>query len=62
MSLIFITHRVQDVLQTCDRVMVLRRGSCVGVSPISKTSIAEVTGLITGSREAFGVAPDQAEH
>jgi len=62
MSLIFITHRVQDILLTCDRVMVLRRGSCVGVSPIGKTSIAEVTGLITGSRESFGMAPDQAEH
>jgi simple sugar transport system ATP-binding protein len=61
-SIVFITHRVQDILLTCDRVMVLRRGSSVGESPIAKTSIAEVTGLITGSREAFGIAPDQAEH
>jgi simple sugar transport system ATP-binding protein len=62
MGIIFITHRVQDVLLTCDRVMVLRRGSCVGDVPITETSIAEVTGLITGSREAFGMLPDQAEH
>ena len=62
MAIIFITHRVQDVLLTCDRVMVLRRGSCVGDAPITETSIAEVTGLITGSREAFGMPPDQAEH
>jgi simple sugar transport system ATP-binding protein len=62
MAIIFITHRVQDILLTCDRVMVMRRGSCVGVSPIANTSINEVTGLITGSREAFGMLPDHAEH
>jgi simple sugar transport system ATP-binding protein len=62
MAIIFITHRVQDILLTCDRVMVMRRGSCVGVSPIANTSIDEVTGLITGSREAFGMLPDHAEH
>lgn len=61
-SMIFITHRVQDVLATCDRVMVLRRGSLAGVSPIERTSIDEVTGLITGSREAFGVAPNHQAH
>ena len=62
MAIIFITHRVQDILLTCDRVMVMRRGSCVGVSPLANTSIDEVTGLITGSREAFGMLPDHAEH
>lgn len=62
MAIIFITHRVQDILLTCDRVMVMRRGSCVGVSTVANTSIEEVTGLITGSREAFGMLPDHAEH
>jgi simple sugar transport system ATP-binding protein len=62
MAIIFITHRVQDILLTCDRVMVMRRGSCVGVSPLANTTIEEVTGLITGSREAFGMLPDHAEH
>lgn len=61
-SLIFITHRIQDIFLTCDRVMVMRRGASVGVSRIAETSIAEVTGLITGSQETFGVAPDQQEH
>ncbi len=61
-SMIFITHRIQDIFSTCDRVMVLRRGSCVGVSPIEKTSVDEVSGLITGSRETFGDLPDNAVH
>lgn len=61
-SMIFITHRIQDIFDTCDRVMVLRRGSCVGDSTIDKTNIDEVTGLITGSREAFGVAPNRQDY
>lgn len=62
MAIIFITHRVQDILLTCDRVMVLRRGSCVGDAPIANTSIEEVTGLVAGTRESFGMLPDLAEH
>jgi ABC-type sugar transport system ATPase subunit len=61
-SMIFITHRVQDIFTTCDRVMVLRRGSYVGDATIDKTSIDEITGLITGSRETFGVAPNHQAH
>ena len=61
-SMIFITHRIQDIFDTCDRVMILRRGVCVGISTIDMTNIDEVTGLITGSREAFGVAPNHLSH
>jgi simple sugar transport system ATP-binding protein len=61
-SMIFITHRVQDILSTCDRVMVMRRGSCVGVSLIEDTSIDEVTGLITGRIENFGAVPNHRVH
>lgn len=61
-SMIFITHRIQDIFETCDRVMVLRRGSCVGESMIEDTDIDEVSGLITGSREAFGTPPNHLAH
>jgi simple sugar transport system ATP-binding protein len=61
-AIIFITHRIQDVLHTCDRVMVLRRGSSIGVSPIADTSIDEVAGLITGSLERFGSTSNHQEH
>lgn len=62
LSIVFITHRIQDIFDTCDRVMVLRRGMCVGVAPISRTTVDEITGLISGSRESFGAAPDHAAH
>jgi ABC-type sugar transport system ATPase subunit len=61
-SMIFITHRIQDIFSTCDRVMVLRRGHSVGVSSIENTTVDEVTGLITGRIESFGSRPDQLAH
>jgi simple sugar transport system ATP-binding protein len=51
-SMIFITHRIQDIFYTCDRVMVLRRGVCVSDCAIENTSIDEISGLITGRQEA----------
>lgn len=53
-SIILITHRLQDIFAVCNRVIVLRHGVCVGVSPIHETSVDEVIGLITGARETFG--------
>jgi simple sugar transport system ATP-binding protein len=61
-SMIFITHRIQDIFSTCDRVMVLRRGHSVGVSSIENTTVDEVTGLITGRIESFGSRPDHQPH
>ena len=57
-SIIFITHRIQDIFSTCDRIMVLRRGACVGVARKEDTSIQEVTELITGAKETFS-APSE---
>jgi simple sugar transport system ATP-binding protein len=62
MAIIFITHRIQDIFHTCDRVMVLRRGVSVGVSPIANTTIDEVAGLITGSIEEFGSVSNHQAH
>jgi len=58
-SMIFITHRLRDIFSVSDRVMVLRHGVCVGVSPIQETDMEEVTGLITGARETFGSMPSE---
>jgi simple sugar transport system ATP-binding protein len=52
-SMIFITHRIQDIFDTCDRIMVMRRGVCVGISKTGDTNVDEISGLISGSRETF---------
>jgi simple sugar transport system ATP-binding protein len=49
LSVILISHRMPDVFDVCDRVVVMRRGSKVADKPINQSSPEEVTGLITGA-------------
>ena len=48
-AVILVSHRMPDVFDVCDRVVVLRRGTKVADKPIGATSPEEVTGLITGA-------------
>ena len=48
-SIILISHRMMDVFEVCDRVMVLRRGIKVSDKKLKQTSPEEITGLITGA-------------
>ena len=49
MAIILISHRMPDVFDVCDRVVVMRRGRKVADKAIPSTSPEEVTGLITGA-------------
>ena len=49
MAVILISHRMPDVFEVCDRVVVMRRGRKVADKRIAETSPEEVTGLITGA-------------
>ncbi len=51
MAVVLISHRMPDVFDVADRVIVLRRGRKVADKPIATTSPEEVTGLITGAIE-----------
>lgn len=48
---VLISHRMPDVFDVADRVVVMRRGRKVADKPIIETSPEEVTGLITGAIE-----------
>ena len=48
-SIILISHRMPDVFEVSDRIVVLRRGSKVADKKISSSSPEEVTALITGA-------------
>jgi simple sugar transport system ATP-binding protein len=50
-AVILISHRMPDVFETCDRVVVMRRGRKVADKPVAASSPQEVTGLITGALE-----------
>ena len=51
-SIILISHRMMDIFEVCDRIMVLRRGIKVSDKKLKQTSPEEVTGLITGAIES----------
>jgi simple sugar transport system ATP-binding protein len=51
-AVILISHRMPDVFEVCDRVIVMRRGRKVADKRIAQSSPEEVTGLITGALEA----------
>ncbi|NKC16635.1 MAG: ATP-binding cassette domain-containing protein [Gammaproteobacteria bacterium] len=51
-AVVLVSHRMPDVFEVCDRVVVLRRGRKVADRPVRDTSPEEVTGLITGAIEA----------
>ncbi len=51
-AVVLISHRMPDVFEVCDRVLVLRRGRKVAEKPIAQSSPEEVTGLITGAIHA----------
>ena len=50
-AVVLISHRMPDVFDVADRVVVLRRGTMVANKKISDSSPVEVTGLITGAIE-----------
>jgi simple sugar transport system ATP-binding protein len=43
---IFISHNMQHVFQSCDRIVAMARGEIVFDSPVGKTSIDEVHGYL----------------
>ena len=50
-TVVLISHRMPDVFDVADRVIVMRRGRKVADKTIAKSSPEEVTGLITGAIE-----------
>jgi simple sugar transport system ATP-binding protein len=48
-TVVLISHRMPDVFEVCDRVVVMRRGRKVADKRIADSSPEEVTGLITGA-------------
>jgi simple sugar transport system ATP-binding protein len=50
LSLIFISHKLREVLQTADRICVLRGGRMVAERPASQTNVDELAALMVGRR------------
>ena len=53
-SVILISHRMDDIFYVCDRVIALYHGANFAESPLSRTNRSEVIGWIMGSKESPG--------
>jgi simple sugar transport system ATP-binding protein len=51
-AIILVSHRMPDVFEVCDRIVVVRRGTKVADKVTATTSPEEITGLITGAIHA----------
>ncbi|NLD17488.1 MAG: ABC transporter ATP-binding protein [Tissierellia bacterium] len=61
-SIILITHKLQEVMDIADRVMVMRKGKYVGDMPKSETTIEEISHLMVGrDLEKMVVSPFTGE-
>ncbi|MBQ0070385.1 MAG: sugar ABC transporter ATP-binding protein, partial [Spirochaetales bacterium] len=49
-SVIFITHRLQEILTVCDKVLVMRDGRIVEDVPAKETTLSEITGKMVGRK------------
>ena len=47
-SVIFITHRLQEILNVCDKVAVMRDGILIKEVPSSETNVSEITRWMVG--------------
>ena len=47
-SVIFITHRLQEILSVCDKVVIMRDGVVVKDTPASETDVSEITRCMVG--------------
>ncbi|MDD5017085.1 MAG: sugar ABC transporter ATP-binding protein [Eubacteriales bacterium] len=50
-SIVYITHRMQEVIQLSDRVTVLRNGIKIGTRDVKALSPIELTSMITGNED-----------
>jgi simple sugar transport system ATP-binding protein len=60
-AVILISHRMPDIFEVCDRIVVLRQGVRVGDVPRAQTCMDEIVALITGAQqEALQVCTEVA--
>ena len=57
-SILFITHKINEILAVADRCTVLRRGKCIDTVDVKNTSKNELSELMVGRKVDFAVKKD----
>lgn len=59
-SIIFITHKLKEIMAICDRVTVIRRGKHIGTVNVSETDQNRLATMMVGREVAFAVGKEAA--
>ena len=54
-SILFITHKLNEIMEVADRCTVLRKGKCVGTVNIADTTVEELSRMMVGRQIHFKV-------
>ncbi|MEQ2456233.1 ABC transporter ATP-binding protein [Flavonifractor hominis] len=60
-SILFITHKLNEIMSVADRCTVLRKGKCIGTVEIASTSKEELSRMMVGRDVEFAVEKQQAQ-
>lgn len=60
-SILFITHKLNEIMQVADRCTVLRKGKYIGTVDVKDTTKEELSKMMVGRDISFSVDKDQAE-
>ena len=60
-SILFITHKLNEIMATCDRVTVLRKGKCIGTVNVADTTKEELCRMMVGRDIEFNIEKTDAK-
>lgn len=60
-SIIFITHRLGEIMEVCDKILVMRDGCIISELEKDKTNVREITKAMVG-REVKGISENKREN
>lgn len=60
-SILFITHKLNEIMETADRCTILRKGKCIGTVNIKDTTKEELSRMMVGRDVSFNVDKKPSE-
>ena len=60
-SILFITHKLKEIMAVADRCTVLRKGKCIGTVNVKETTKEELSRMMVGRDVSFVVEKDEAK-
>jgi ribose transport system ATP-binding protein len=59
-SMIFISHHLEEIFDVCDRITVLRDGQYIGTTDVAQTDVGRLVEMMVGRRVEHGFPPRPA--